>query len=231
MTVVPDREAVGSPALFDSVARIARHELAARQVASTGIVTEVFPAEDGGPPDHAASVQLRDTRQILPRVPIAVGVLGLAAIPAVDDLVLVVFCEGDAHAPVIVGRLYHPDQNPPTHSPGQVVLALPSGSSSPTVKVLATADPELTLEFPEAKVKLALDGSPRAELIVGPLTARFDGSGSGQVEIETGAVTFTLTGGGDVTLSAKGTLKLEGAQIQISSQGPLKLQGATVELN
>lgn len=222
----------GAPALFDTVARIARHEVLAHPTAAIGVVTEAFPAAPGSPPDHAVSVQLRDTRQVMPRVPIAVGVLGFAAIPAVGDLVLVVFCDGDHHAPVVAGRLYHPDADPPGHADGQVVLALPSGASSPALTITVTADPTVTVDFPDAKVTLALDGTgPAASLTVGDLSATLDGSGSGQVEVKTGGATFTLTGSGDVTLSAQGTLTLEGAQVQISAQGQLKVKGATVEIN
>lgn len=221
----------GAPALFDSVARIARHEVTARPTASVGVVTEAFPADPGSPPDHAVSVQLRDTKQVLPRVPVAVGVLGFAAIPAVGDLVLVVFCDGDHHAPVVAGRLYHPDCDPPAHADGQVVLALPSGQSSPAITITITADPKVTIDCPDAQVKLDLDGSgPTGTLTIGGVSAKLDGSGAGQIDLDTGAATVTLTGGGDITLSAQGNLKLEGTQIQINANAALKLAGAQVSI-
>jgi hypothetical protein len=98
-----------SSALFDSVARIARHESRARLGAAAGKVVDVFPAGDGQA-DHAVSVELRDSQVVLPRVPVAVGLLGFAAIPARGELVLILFLDGDANAPVVAGRLYHPDQ-------------------------------------------------------------------------------------------------------------------------
>jgi phage baseplate assembly protein gpV len=219
----------GSPALFDSVARIVRHEVAARPVAAVGTVTEAFAA-GGAAADHAVTVQLRDTRQILPRVPIAVGVLGFAAIPAVGELVVVVFCDGDLHDPVVVGRLYHPGDDPPQHADGQVVLALPAGSPAPAVTITVTADPAVTVEFPDAEVKVALDASSVTVTVAG-LTATLDGSGAGRIKLDSGASSLVLDGSGDATLTAGGTLKLEGAQVEVSGQGRVKVQGATVEIN
>ena len=112
--------------LFDGIARIARHEAAARPVASVGVVTSIY-GNDGSSPDHAVSVKLRESGLVLPRVPIAVGAFGMAAIPSVGELVLITFLEGDYNAPVVIGRLYHPDQNPPKHDEQQIVLRLPVG--------------------------------------------------------------------------------------------------------
>ena len=92
-----------SSALYDSVARIARHEVNTRATAGVGRVVDIHPA-DGALPDHAVTVKMRDSGLVLPRVPVAVGVMGFAAIPAVDDLVVVLYLEGDYNAPVVVGR-------------------------------------------------------------------------------------------------------------------------------
>ena len=52
-------------------------------------------------------MKLRDSGLELKRVPVATQRIGLAAIPNVDDLVLVAFVGGDLQRPVIVGRLYN----------------------------------------------------------------------------------------------------------------------------
>ena len=137
-----------SAALFDSISRIARHEASARAIAGIGRVTDIFPS-DGALPDHAVTIEMRDSGLILPRVSIAVGAMGFAAIPAVDDLVLVVFAEGDFNAPVVVGRLYHPDQEPPEHAEDEIVLRLPSGAPEPKFDlVVAGKAPSLILKLP-----------------------------------------------------------------------------------
>jgi hypothetical protein len=217
--------------LFESIALIARHEVGARAVASAGRVVEVFPAE--GQHDHAVSVELRDSGLVLPRVPVAVGTLGYAAIPAVGDLVVVAFLEGDYNAPVVVGRLYHPDQNPPAHKDGELVLRLPSGQ----------ADPALNLEVSTQgnSLKLSLPGDVLVELVEGQVLIQVGGSGGlqvavqasggGRVEVAAGSAKLTLKKDGDITLSGQGKLKLEASEIDISATAKVKVSGAQVEIN
>jgi uncharacterized protein involved in type VI secretion and phage assembly len=217
-----------SAVLYESIARIARHEAGARAIAAVGRVAEIFPA-DGAQPDHAVTVELRDSGLVLPRVPIAVGVLGFAAIPAVDDLVVVVFAEGDYHAPVVVGRLYHPDQGPPKHAEGEIVLRLPSGSSDPKLELeVVGAEPVARLKLPgEVLVEIAEE---RVTLEVGKLHLTLDGS-AGRVEIAAGGSQITLKEDGDVAVSSSGKLTLEGTEVEISGSSRVKITGATVEVN
>ena len=214
--------------LFDSVARIARHEAGARPVVSVGVVTSQFAHE--GTPDHAVSVQLRDSGIVLPRVPVAVGAMGFAAVPAIDDLVLVAFLEGDWQAPVVVGRLYHPDQQPPKHADGQLVLRLPSGAAKPQLACEVTADP--------AKLMLTLPGDVLVEiekdkltLAVGKLRVALEGAGGGRLTAEAGGTAITLKADGDLSLKSPGKIKLEGTEIEIAGSAKVKVSGALVELN
>lgn len=217
--------------LFDSIARIARHEAGARATASVGSVTDVFPA-GGSEKDHAVSVELRDAGFVLPRVPIVVGALGFCAIPAVGDLVVIVFLEGDVNAPVVVGRLYHPDLDPPEHGNGELVLALPPGA----------AEPKLALEVsgPDATVTLTIAGDQemvfacakeKAELRVGDMKLTVDGAGGGRTEVVAGGAKITIKKDGDITISTEGTLKLEANQVEISGNAKVKITGAEVDIN
>lgn len=218
-----------SAALFDSIARIARHEARARAVAGVGKVVDIFPA-DSAQPDHAVTVEMRDSGLVLPRVPVAVGMMGLAAIPAVGDLVVVVYLEGDYNTPVVVGRLYHPDQNPPKHADGQIVLHLPAGESNPQLKLdIVGAEPSITLELPgEVKIEV-MEG--KVQIAVGAMHVSVKGSGGGRAEVAAGGSKITLKQDGDITLTAAGNLKLEGTEVAISGSAKVKIQGATVEVN
>lgn len=218
-----------STALYDSIARIARHEARARAVAGVGKVVDIFPA-DGAQPDHAVTVEMRDSGLVLPRVPVAVGAMGLAAIPAVGDLVVVVYLEGDYNAPIVVGRLYHPDQNPPKHADGQIVLHLPSGESEPKLKLdIEGAEPSITLELPgEVKIEV-VEG--KVQIAVGAMHVSVEGSGGGRAEVAAGSSKITLKQDGDITITAAGNLKLEGTEVAISGSAKVKIQGATVEVN
>lgn len=213
--------------LVEAVARIARHEAAARAVASVGQVTEAH----SGDAEHAVTVRLRDTGLVLSKVPVAVGILGYAAIPAVDDLVLVVFCEGDRNAPVVVGRLYHPGLNPPDHADGQVVLSLPAGEAEPKVRVL--------VEPGENRAVVEIGGEMRAEItdalvhlrIDDELSAKVDSGGGGRVELSAGGSSLILKKNGDVTLKAAGKLELSGTEVAVSGTAKVAIKGAIVELN
>ena len=214
--------------LFDSVARIARHEAQARPVACVGVVTGLFTYE--ATPDHAVSVQLRDSGVVLPRVPVAVGAMGFAAIPAVDDLVLVAFLEGDWQAPVVVGRLYHSDQQPPKHKAGQFVLRLPSGAEEPQLSCEIVADPaKLLLTLPgDVKIEIEKD---KLSLAVGKLKVALEGGGGGRLTAAAGDTSITLKADGDLTLKSAGKIKLEGSEIEIVGSAKVKISANLVEIN
>lgn len=221
---------MSSALLFDGISRIARHEAAARPVACAGAVTSVF-GNDGSSPDHAVSVKLRESGLVLPRVPIAVGAFGMAAIPSVGELVLVTFLEGDYNAPVVIGRLYHPDQNPPKHDEQQIVLRLPSGSDNPDLNCEIDSDP--------VKVLLTMPGDVQVEIkqdtvtvAVGEIKLTLEAAGGGRLTAEAGSTSITLKKDGDVAVSSQdGKITLDGTEIDITAQGRVKISGATVEIN
>lgn len=217
-------------ALYDSVARIARHEATARAIAGVGKVTDVFPA-DGATPDYAVTVEMRDSGLLLSRVPVATGVLGAAAIPAVGELVVVVFMEGDYNAPVVVGRLYHPDQDPPEHKEGQIILWLPSGTSDPKLKVAIEGEkPAINLELPNGEVNIEIV-EKQVQIKIGELSVTIQSSGGGRVEIAAGGSTMTLKKDGDVTIKTSGKLKLDATEIDLTGSAKVKLSAAQVEIN
>jgi len=219
-------------ALYESIARIARHEANAKAISAVGKVVELFPG-DGTPPDHAVSVKLRDSGLVLPRVAIAVGVMGFAAIPAIDDLVVILFLEGDVNAPIVVGRLYHPDQNPPKHQEGELVLKLPSGKAEPDLTLeISGKEPTLRLKLPgdvllevvQEKVVIQVGGADGMVISV-------DGAGGGRSELKAGDAKITLKKNGDITISTSTKLTLEGSEIAISGSSKVKITGAIVEVN
>lgn len=218
-----------SSALYDSIARIARHELAARVSPAVGVVCDVF-ANPGATPDHAVSVQLRDTGLVLPRVPIAVGALGFAATPRVDDMVIVVFLDGDLHAPVVVGRLYDADVTPPEHAEGEIVMRLPPGDGPSWSIVFSESESSLTVTNAD-EVRLELT-EKNAMLKVGELEVSVSSAGGGRVDVKAGGQSsIALKQDGDVTIASATKLKLQATEIEISASGKLKLSGAMLELN
>lgn len=161
-------------------------------------------------------------------VPVAVGALGAVTTLAVDDLVLVVFAEGDLHAPVVAGRLYHSQLAPPEHAEGQIVLALPPGAASPDITAkLDPATPELVLTVGDATVEVT---GRTARVTIGDAELVIDGSGPAAVTVTTGQSSIELAGA-DVTIEATGTLTLKGNQIEIKGGAAVAISGPTVDVN
>jgi phage baseplate assembly protein gpV len=218
-----------SASLFDSVSRIARHEATARLTAAIGVVVDVF---DGAalPPDHAVTVELRESGLVLPQVPIAVGALGFAATPEPGDLVIVLFADGDAHAPVVVGRLYHADLDPPKHESGDIVLRLPAGAATPSLQAnVRGGDPSLTLQLGE-QVSVEMDDK-LVHLRAGDAEATLEASGGGRAEIKVGEAIFTITGRGDVELNTTGKITLKGSEIELNGQARVTISAPQVKVN
>jgi phage baseplate assembly protein gpV len=197
--------------------------------AGIGVVAEVHPAT-AAQKDHAATVTMRDTGIVLPRVPIAVGALGWAAIPAVDDVVLVIFMDGDVNAPVIAGRLYHPDLDPPVHDEGELVLALPPGQSQPDLLLKIDGNaPSIHLELPGDVAIDIKDGD--VKVAVDTMTLSLTASGGGRAELAAGSSTLTMKKDGDVTLTVNGKLKFDATEIELSGSSKVKVSGGQVEIN
>jgi phage baseplate assembly protein gpV len=218
-----------SAALFDSVSRIARHEAGARPTVSVGVVADTLDS-GGAVADHAVTVELREAGIVLPRVPIAVGALGLAAIPAPGDLVVVAFADGDYHAPMVLGRLYHADLSPPEHTDGEVVLELPPGASSPAVRaVVRGRAPHLEVEV-GSQVKVAIDDET-VSVKAGDAEAVLEAGGGGRAELSVGEATLTISGRGDIEISTPGEFKVQAAQVDIQGSATAKVAAPQVQIN
>jgi hypothetical protein len=161
---------------------------------------------------------------------VAVGAMGFAAIPAVEDLVLVTFVEGSYDAPVVIGRLYHPDQEPPRHKEGQLVLRLPSPSDTADLNCEINADPvSLLLTLPgDVKIEVLKE---TISLAVGDISVKLEAAGGGRVTTAAGGTQITMKTDGELTMKSAAKIKIEGAEIEIAGQGKVKISGAIVEIN
>jgi uncharacterized protein involved in type VI secretion and phage assembly len=180
-------------------------------------------------------VKLRETGLVLPKVPIAVGLIGVAALPQEGDLVLVAFAGGDLHAPVVVGRLYSEQTAPPEHKPGELVAWLPGASQGDSSVQVAVRTPD----GGPRKVEVLLDGSTKVELLLedervrvaaGEATLELNGS-DGKAELTVGQASLVVEQNGDVTVEAGGTLTLKGTKVEISGDATVKVAGQTIQLN
>ncbi|MCP4994382.1 MAG: hypothetical protein GY934_11440 [Gammaproteobacteria bacterium] len=227
-----------SKELYDSVERIVRHAVKKHATSGIGRVVATYPAGEANlPPNYAVSVEMRDTGLVLPEVPVVVGVMGFASIPALDDLVLVVFSDGDFNAPLVAGCIYTAEQHPPGHADGQLVFRSPAGQ--------ADGDLNLVVELEQPAIKLELPGDlelslsqGEAILRVGKMKLTLSSSGNGEALLEAGSTSMRLKNGqsievtaAEISLKADTSLSLEAAQVEIKGSGTVDISGGIVNLN
>jgi hypothetical protein len=220
-----------------TIRRIARYEAQQRWISALALVKSVQNA--GNPEKYSCTVELRETGMVLPEVPIATGVIGAVAPPRENDLVVLLFPGGDLHAAVVIGRLYNEKVAPPQHKEDEFVAVLPGHEEPPDKRV------ELRVQTPEdgsRKLTLTLDGNVKVELGIddegitlraqdAQLTLKQTGSSDGKAALTVGDSTIIIEQGGDVSIEAKGTLKLKASKIELNGDASIKIAGQTIELN
>ena len=217
--------------MVSTVRQIARHEIAQQLAPVLGVVSSVFHT------DYTCTVTLRETGVVLPHVPIATGLTGVAGLPRENDLVIVAFMGGDAHAPVVLGRLYNEEVKPPDNAPGRFVASLPGDADADKALVFDVKTPDdgshvVTLAFNggDVKVKLTIDDTgfkleaPKAKLTL-------TGGDDALAELAVDDAKVTIASSGDITVTTKGKLTLKGNEVEISADASLKIGGQTVDIN
>ncbi|HMW18424.1 MAG TPA: phage baseplate assembly protein V [Accumulibacter sp.] len=217
-----------------TIRQIARQEAQQQLAPALGIVGALYA--DG---DYACTVTLRESGLVLPRVPIASGLIGWVAPPQEGDLVVVVFLGGEANAPVIVGRLYDERTAPPSSAAGQAIAQLPHAVAD------AAQALRLTVETPDDGSRcltLTLAGSVQVELQIDDesislrtqdarLRLSQSGGSDGKAELVVGGSQVTIEQSGDVSVVAEGTLKLKARQIELAADGEIKIAGQVINVN
>jgi uncharacterized protein involved in type VI secretion and phage assembly len=223
--------------IVQTIRQIARHEVGQSWNASLAVVKALHGAN--GESHYACTVELRETGLVLPRVPVATGLIGVAALPREKDLVIVVFAGGDLHAPVVVGRLYSEDVAPPQNTPGEFVAVLPGDETSEDKRL------ELRIKTPgdgTRDIQLKLAGSVEVGVTIDDKGLEFkvqdtvlklsqSSSSDGKAELQVGDSRVVVEQGGNLTIEASGTLKLKAAKIEISGDATVKVAGQTIDLN
>lgn len=213
---------------------IVRGELAELRFAELAVV------EAGGLHPHAAAgdgdnyscdVRLRNGGLLLGKVPVATDRVGTVAVPNEGDLVLLTFAHGDVNQPVLIGRLYADDDRPPVNRSGEFVFRLPLAEPDERtvrfeIRNLGDAAPprEFTVRM-APKTELVLHDA-EAVLRVGDTRIRLsqEGSRDGEVRIEAGRSTVTISQDGDVTVDSAGALTLKAA-------GDVSISGTNVDIS
>lgn len=209
-----------------AVRAVVRDEQDRRRFPELGIVTQVFPkTSDGGKENHQVAVRLPSSDVELLRAQVAVGRLGLAALPRVGDTVVVVFIDGDLNAPIVVGSLYDHVNHPPKADAAEIVYKTPDDAASGVRRLYIEAPSGAKISLDDDLLSIALGGTT------------IDVNRDGNVEIKS-AADVSITSSGDIKLEAQGgvsikatsQLELSGATLSAQGQTSATLKGAQVTI-
>jgi phage baseplate assembly protein gpV len=197
---------------------VIRDELDAHRGLELGVVTQAFSNDGGGGEHHlSVNVRLNASALELQQVPVAVGRLGMSALPLVGSLVVLGFLGGDLDQAVVLGVLHDADHAPPDAKSAEWVYRVPDDTDSaarrlhvelPSGHTLTLKDSELSITLGSSKVSIAADGA------------------------------ITIEAGGDLTLKAAGALTLEGGSsaslkapsVSVQGDGSATLKGGSVTI-
>jgi uncharacterized protein involved in type VI secretion and phage assembly len=197
---------------------VARRELAGHRSLGLGVVTEVFTNE-GGSGDHHLDchVRLHGSALVLQDVPVAVGRVGLSAVPRVGDLVVLGFVDGDVNGAVVLGVLHADGTPPPDAAPDEVVYEVPDDGSSSR---------RLELRLPNGNTLTVTDSA--VDVVMGGTTLKIEADGA-----------ITVEAAGDITLKSNGAMTLEaatsatlkaGTSVTVQGSASATLKGATTSI-
>lgn len=224
--------------LVGSLQAVARYEVERRTYCELGVVTSVFDGDDGDDA-QSVSVRLKDTGVVVPRVPVAVPLTGLAALPRVGDVVVLLFVHGDLSSPIVVAQVYSDARRPPQAAKDEVRLLWPGDADDEDADAVVVS---VSGDGSAREVRIALGGDADAllrmtdgsvELTTGGVTVALGHSSAsdGTASIAAGGTKVELAQDGDLTITSAKGITLSATTIELKADVSLKLNGQTVEIN
>lgn len=185
---------------------IVRDELKALRLGDLGVVTSVFPHEEDDANNYECNVKLRESDLELRKVPLTTPHIGMVSVPRVGDLVLLSYVGGDPDRPIVVGRLYADEANPPEHAENEWRLESPyQGQTSIAIdqeeSVVITAGKSILTIKKDGDVDIACEADLKIAV-----------QGNAEISCE-----------GDVKVEAKGNTELKCADCKIDASGNIDL--------
>lgn len=172
-----------------------RDELRSLRLGDLAVITSVFPHADGDTHNYEVNVRLREGELELRQVPMCTPHVGMAGTPAVGELVLVTYVGGDANRPVVLGRLYSDEHNPPAHAEGEWTVRSPLGGQT---HVTLDKDGSVIAAAGGTRVTLKKDGEVHIE---GAADLKVKVAGKATVECEAA----TINASGEINLGEGGS--------------------------
>jgi uncharacterized protein involved in type VI secretion and phage assembly len=206
--------------IVETMKVVAQRELHKLHLPTLGVVTSIFPHSSASDKDnYECNVRLKNTELELRKVPIATQCIGLAGIPRVGDLVIIVFINGDINAPIIVGRLYNDEDRPPLNTAEEIVYVPPYEANAEVRRVY--------LEFPQGMIFRITDD----EVDIKAGDTKVIVTRDGDVVIESKS-NVSVVADGDATLKSKGKMNISGQSVKIESDLDLNItSGNNMEIN
>lgn len=224
--------------LVSSLQSVARYEVERRSFCELAVVTSVF---DGGDGDDAqtVSIRLRDSGEVVTRVPVAVPLTGLAALPRVGDVVLVMFAHGESSSPIVAGQVYSDARRPPQFTKDEALLQWPGDADDPDKDAVVVAvrgdggNREMRIELGGDKDALVRVADGAVELVSGGVTLSLGHSSSsdGTAALSAGGTSVELAQDGDLTIKSVKDLTIQATKIELKADVSLKINGQIVEIN
>ncbi len=223
--------------LVATLQAVARHEVQRRPACELGVVTSVFAGD--GDDAQSVSVQLKDTGEVIPRVPVAVPLTGLAALPRLDDVVLVAFPAGQLASAIVIAQVYSDARRPPACEADQAHLVWPGDAADPETEAV---DVSIRRSDDGREVVIAIGGDADAtarvadgaiELTSGgvELSLTHSSSSDGVAALKAGGTVVELAQDGDVKVESSGGVTIKASTISLEGDVSVTINGQTVEVN
>jgi uncharacterized protein involved in type VI secretion and phage assembly len=197
---------------------VVKEELAAARALDLAIVTRVYTNE-GGAGDHnlAIDARIRGSALELQRVPVAVGRLGMSAVPREGDLAAIAFVGGRLNAPIALGFLYDEQTRPPDAAKDEIVYKVPDDAASGRRRFEFQLPDERKLTIHDDKVIITMGSST--------VTVEADGA----IQLEAGG-DIVLKAAGKLQLEATGDATLKGQSVTVEGTSTATLKGTTTSI-
>jgi len=209
---------VSAALVVPALQAVVRDELAAMRPVDLGVVTVAHTNEGGtGDSNLAVDLRLRGSALELQRVPVAVGRLGVSAVPRPGDLAVVAFVGGAVDGAVVIGFVYDDETRPADAGADEVVYVVPDDARDGARRLAVELPNGNTLTVEDSKASVTLGGTT--------LTVEADGA----ITLEA-AGDLVLKAGGKVAIEASGDVSVAGSKVAIEAQAAASIKGASVKL-
>ncbi|MEM6263412.1 MAG: phage baseplate assembly protein V [Bacteroidota bacterium] len=192
------------------IQKVAAKEAEKIHTTELGVVTAIFPhASDSDKDNYQCSIKLKNYKLPngdeleLRKVPVMTPHMGMVNIPNVGDLVILSFIGGDINQPIILGRLYNDEDQPPVNKESEFLIqhSLKKGGSlkmdKEGVVTISSTEEKSVITVKDDTVEIATSNGQVKVVIE-----------NGGITLEAGSNPVTVKSMGEITLGDLTTAKV-----------------------